>query len=82
MFIQTYFHGTLSYLATPLKFLDLSGLGFADDDEVNQSRTLSPDPDKADFEDPELLAIAEKLKELENQSDSDESRKSGDWLHA
>lgn len=62
-------------------FLDLSGVGFADDDEVNQSTNLSPDPDRADFEDPELLAIAEKLKELE-QSDSDESKHSGDWMHA
>jgi len=52
--------------------------GFADDDEVNQSN-LSPDPDRGEFEDPELIAIAEKLKELENQSDSDESSKSGDW---
>ncbi|XP_045172088.2 peripheral-type benzodiazepine receptor-associated protein 1-like isoform X4 [Mercenaria mercenaria] len=50
--------------------------GFADDDDVTQSNNLSPDPDKADFEDPELLAIAEKLKELENQSDSDDSSKS------
>lgn len=58
---------------------DLTGLGFADDDDVTQSNTLSLEPDKADFEDPELLAIAEKLKELENQSDSDDSSKSGDW---
>lgn len=58
---------------------ELTGLGFADDDEVTQSNNLSPDPDKADFEDPELLAIAEKLKELENQSDSDDNIKSGDW---
>lgn len=58
---------------------DLTGLGFADDDDVTQSNTLSLDPDKADFEDPELLAIAEKLKELEKQSDSEDSSKSGDW---
>ncbi|XP_052800105.1 peripheral-type benzodiazepine receptor-associated protein 1-like isoform X4 [Mya arenaria] len=50
--------------------------GYADDDDVNQTSNLSPDLDKGEFEDPELLAIAEKLKELEIQSDSDESSKS------
>jgi hypothetical protein len=68
----------LTGFLTLLSDVEMTGLGFADDDDVTQSNNFSPDGDKADFEDPELLAIAEKLKELENQSDSDDSSKSGD----
>ena len=50
--------------------------GFADDDEAELSNGLSPDQGKANqselIEDPELNEIAQKLKELEASSESEE----------
>ena len=50
--------------------------GFADDDEAELSNGLSPDQGKASqselIEDPELNEIAQKLKELEASSESEE----------
>lgn len=56
-------------------------VGFADDEDLDNSQNPSPDQGKAqgEFEDPELYEIAKKLKELE-ASDSDEDNLcEGDW---
>lgn len=56
-------------------------VGFADDEDLDNSQNPSPDQGKAqgEFEDPELYEIAKKLKELE-ASDSDEDILcEGDW---
>lgn len=56
-------------------------VGFADDEDLDNSQNPSPDQGKAqgEFDDPELYEIAKKLKELE-ASDSDEDILcEGDW---
>jgi hypothetical protein len=56
-------------------------VGFADDEDLDNSNNPSPDQGKpqGEFEDPELYEIAKKLKELEASDSEEENLCEGDW---
>lgn len=58
-------------------------IGFADDEELDNSHNPSPDQGKSqgEFEDPELYEIAQKLKELEASDSEEDNLCEGDWSY-